>query len=30
MQGQMGEIALKDLKPSKIKWFLADKFIKGC
>ena len=27
VQGQMIEIALKDLRPSKIKWILADKFI---
>ena len=29
MQNQMGEIALKDLTPSKIKWLLTDKFIKN-
>ena len=29
MESQMGEIALKDLRPSKIKWFLTDKFIKN-
>ena len=29
MQNQMGEIALKDLTPSKIKWLLTDKFIKS-
>ena len=29
MQDQMGEIALKDLRPSKIKWLSTDKFIKS-
>ena len=29
MQGQMGEIALKDLCSSKIKWLLTDRFIKS-
>ena len=29
MQGQMGELALKDFRPSKIKSSLADKFIKS-
>ena len=29
MQGRMDEIALKDLRPSKIEWLLTDKFIKS-
>ena len=29
IQDQMGEIALKDLRPSKIKWLLTNKFIKS-
>ena len=29
IQDQMGEIALKDLRPSKIKWLFANKFIKS-
>ena len=29
MQGQMGETVLKDLRPSKIKWILTEKFIKS-
>ena len=29
IQDQMGEIALKDLRPSKIKWLLTSKFIKS-
>ena len=29
MQDQMTEIALKYLRPSKIKWLLTDKFIKS-
>ena len=28
-QGQMGEIGIEDLRPSKIKCLLTDKFIKG-
>ena len=28
MQGQKGEIAQKDLRPSKINWLQSDKFIK--
>ena len=27
MKDQMGEIALKDFRPSKIKWLLTNKFI---
>ena len=30
MQDQMGEIALKDFGPSKIKWLHTGKFIKSC
>ena len=29
MQDQMCEIALKDLRPRKIKWLLTNKFIKS-
>ena len=29
-QDQMGEIALKNLKPSSIKWLLINEFIKSC
>ena len=29
MQGQMDEIGLKDLRSSKIKWLLTEKFIKS-
>ena len=29
IQDQMGEIALKDLRPSKTKWLLIDNFIKS-
>ena len=29
IQDQMGEIALKDLRPSKIEWLLSNKFIKS-
>ena len=29
MQDQMGEMALADLRPSKIKWLLMDKFVKS-
>ena len=29
IQDQMGEIALKDLRPSKIKWLFTNKFIKS-
>ena len=29
MQDQMGEIALKDLRPNKIKWLLTVKFIES-
>ena len=28
-QDQMGEIALKDFRPSKIKWLFTNKFIKS-
>ena len=29
MQDEMGEIALKDLRPRKIKWLLTKEFIKS-
>ena len=29
IQDQVGEIALKDLRPSEIKWLLTNKFIKS-
>ena len=29
IHGQMGKIALKDLRPSKIKWLMPDRCIKS-
>ena len=29
MQGQMGKTALKDLRPSTIKWLLSDSLLKS-